>query len=307
MKREISIIIVGYNSEHVISDCLGFLGASDSIEVILVDNNSTDNTVDVFRKMCQNGIVVRRSTNGGFAAAVNEGLLSANGRCIALLNPDAFIRSEDLLKLARLVDGEVVAAAPMVTQGDGRSVTAGRLPTLWRIFVHMTGLSILGGLHPVFEGHYLLRAHCTQGVRTVDWSTGGCLVVRADHLRSLGGLNDRWFMYGEDIDFCWRSSVHTEGTVMLDTSIIVRHLVGKSTASADGTLSDVWLRHLYEAYVANTDPNLLERACWISTVTLGFTARFLVFSILCPLSRGDRQKRMQYVASRSLIYARTFL
>lgn len=275
-----SVVIVGYNSGHVLPACLKGLTNSDTLELILVDNASSDNTVEEFVRMVPDGIVIKRPTNGGFAVAVNEGARAASGEFIVLLNPDAIIGANELMELFRTLDHNAVAGAvsPVLSSGVSSDATipAGRAPTTYRMGLHATGLSRLSKYSRAFEGVYLLRAFVPKQTVEVDWISGGCMVVRRTCWTSLGGLTERWFMYAEDVEFCHR--LRSSGsTVLLAGHIFADHRVGGSSKNVDGRTNTVWLRNLYEFYSSSIARSDVSRAAWIGLVSAGFFLRAAVY------------------------------
>ncbi|WP_416259119.1 glycosyltransferase [Gordonia jacobaea] len=305
----VSIVIVGYNSGHLIQEAVKpFLG-DPRVEFILVDNASSDDTLSQFASIGSGSpsVIVERSNNGGFAVAVNEGVERASAPFVLLLNPDASLSLQDLFLLVSDFDSEQSAiVGPMVGEQNAPTTTAGYYPSVWRMAMHATGLSRLGGFVPVFRGHYILRNDVLGEVRAVDWVTGGCMLVRRDTWNRMNGLSERWFMYGEDIEFCTR--VRRSGlSVILDGRVRVDHSVGKSTRGVDSQLSTVWLRNLYEVYCVTSSPGLIRRELWKWTVSAGFLLRSFVFAALSKLDlTRDANDQHSRKARRFWHYSRTF-
>lgn len=262
----LSVIVVTYNSAGIVSSALAPLVGRDGVEVIVVDNNSTDETVKRVRTLHPGIVVVQSSVNGGFATGVNQGIARATGSVVLLLNPDAVVEWPDVQRCLKVFEDDptVGVVAPQTVQPDGRQaiLEAGRAPNLWRCFTHASGLSRAPlGWHRL-EGLYVFpnQAH---GRRTVDWVSGCCMFVRHSVLQSVGGLTERWFMYAEDIEFCLR--VGDAGhRVVVESSAEVIHQIGASSApdSSTPSVNSAWLVNLYELYCLRYRPGVVRALAW---------------------------------------------
>lgn len=287
---ELSIVIVTYNSRDVIVDCLSAISASvrGAVQVVMVDNASTDDTVSIVRNRFPEVLIIEQFANGGFASGVVTGVGKAKADVICLLNPDAVVTSEVLLELTRRVseDHSLGIVAPIVRNPNGRLqiVSAGHMPTLWRMFTHFTGISRLGGASRCLEGHYLFPNQVGAS-RDVEWVTGACIVFRADLWKKVGGISQRWFMYAEDIEFCWRVT-QAGYRVHLYSDMVVSHLVGESTSDRDADIDALWVTNLFEFYESDLAGNVLERELWRLVVCLGLLSRSGAFLVRSLGSRG---------------------
>ncbi|GAB3611530.1 hypothetical protein GCM10027414_36560 [Humibacter ginsengiterrae] len=280
-RPKLTVVVVTYNSRDVVADCLSAIGTeSDSeIQLIVVDNASSDGTPDYIEQQFPHVVIVRSSVNRGFAGGVLEGVSLAEGDAIGLLNPDAMASREVLLKLVSELDQDkaVGIVGPMISQPNGRLriVSAGHMPTAWRMFTHYSGLSRLGRLAQVFEGHYLFRDQAVFA-RDVDWVTGACLVMPSDVWRVVGGIGTRWFMYAEDIELCWR--VRESGfRVRIIPELTVTHLVGGSTSGHMENIRSDWVTNLYDFYATDLSHNAVGRFTWRMVVGLGLLSRAAVY------------------------------
>lgn len=277
----VSVVIVTYNSLDVIGECLSALVSPD-LQLIVVDNASSDGTADFVEAHAPHACVIRARENAGFAAGVHLGIKHAAGASIALLNPDAVAPGTSLLELARRLNSDptIGAVAPIVVQPDGRLriVSAGRTPTLWRMFTHYSGLSRLGALCRVFEGHYLLPNQ-VKNSRDVDWATGACLLISREAWSRTGGLSTRWFMYAEDIEFCWRLK-RSGFSVKIFPDLTVSHLVGASETGHATKINSAWVTTLFEFYRSDLSLNSVTTLLWKIVVAGGLLSRSLAYSMM---------------------------
>lgn len=272
----LSVVIVTYNSAAVIVSALGALSGVEDVEVVVVDNASRDDTVDVVRRTWPGATLIVNDENVGFARAVNAGVEQSSGEQVMLLNPDAQIAADavEVLREALLAHpGDIVA--PFVEQpAPQRIVSAGRMPTVWRMFTHYFGLSRLSPRSSFFEGHYLLPRQ-VRGTMPVEWVTGACFAVDRRTWDEVRGLSERWFMYAEDVEFCHR--VRRSGRqVWLVAAARARHLVGQSDSTAQTKVNSAWVLNLREFYAADLAPIRPAVTLWTVVVATGLGVRGLI-------------------------------
>lgn len=295
----ISVVIVTYNSAAVVKDCLTALGPPrDDLEVIVVDNGSTDDTVAAARTAAPDATIVRVGANLGFAGGVHRGVTAAHGDVLCLLNPDAVATGVQLVALAgRLLDDETIGViAPLVEHPSGRLrvASAGRLPTVWRMLTHYSGLSRLARRASWLEGHYLLREQLVSP-RDVDWVTGACLLVRRADWEETGGLSRRWFMYAEDIEFCYRMG-RLGRRVLVDTEQVVLHSIGDSSGERSSTERSDWVLNLYDFYAGSLSCGPVARAAWKLVVAGGLWTRALAYALRGGEWRAEGRRFLTYGA-----------
>lgn len=284
----VSVIIVTYNSASVLLKCLdSIIGSKCTSEVIIVDNNSTDASIQISENHPLSPTIIASATNAGFARAVNEAASRARGSYLLLVNPDVVVAPGVIDELSTLLDDRLAigVAAPVVHErATDKTVPAGYPPTVSRMFLHLSGLSRLGRTNVRLRGHYLLSSQ-VSGAMSLDWVTGACLMTRNDLWQRLGGLTTRWFMYAEDIEYCLR--VKKAGyEVILDSSLTVEHAAGRSSDDADQRVSTQWLSNLYDLYRNVYTPSVVERQLWRALTVVGFGARSM-------LAR-DRYNRLRF-------------
>lgn len=234
---ELSILIVSFNSAADLPTCLQALprGARRvSYEVLLIDNASGDGTPDLVRENFPDVRVIANRENRGFARAANQGFREATGRHLLLLNPDTVVGDESLDRCVAFLDThrDVGIVGPRVNNPDGTLQRACRrsLPT------PTVSLFRLGGLGRLFPRHPAARAYNLEDsdpARTmdVDAVSGSFLMVRREALEATGGMDERYFLYGEDLDFC--VSVMRAGyRVVYYPEAVVVHEKGTSSRQA---------------------------------------------------------------------------
>jgi GT2 family glycosyltransferase len=230
---DLSIVIVSYNASADLERCLQALhdaAPSAPHEIIVVDNGSSDRSVDVARRWNDVRVIESR-INRGFAAACNIGIRAALGTNVLLLNSDAFVGpgSLDTLLSELAAHPEAAVAGPRLVDGEGRAeLSFGRMP----------------GPLVEFNQKRLMQAHArrdrsasrrveamTRRTQWPDWVSGACLLVRRADAEAVGLFDERYFMYLEDVDFC--AAIRARGSRILFTPAAeVVHLRGRSVRSA---------------------------------------------------------------------------
>ncbi len=220
----VSVVIITHDSRLFIETCLRAVLASRfsaGMEVVVVDNASTDGTPDAVRRGFPEVRMVRPETRGGFARNANLGIEASHGCYVMLLNPDTALEPDALEVLWQSLEDSPEAAAigPLLEGSDGvRESSARRFPSLARTLVQSLMLDRLPIPLPGL-GSDLGRDAARD--RRVDWVSGACLMVRReaidgnDRHRPAGPLDDRMFLFVEDTEWCWR--LHASGWDVLYT------------------------------------------------------------------------------------------
>ncbi len=206
--KDLSIIIVTYNSEKYIEDCLSsvFKTIKDlDSEVVVVDNNSQDKTKDIVKKFPKVSLILN-SENLGFARASNQGIKQSQGQYILLLNPDTKVTQGAINNLYSFLKSQPKAgiAGCQLRYPSGKIQARGQFPNLTSAFFYQT---YLGKIFPfgilvypnIFTGVGFKRIH------RVDWLPGACLLIRREVIDKIGALDPKYFMFWEDMDFCYRA------------------------------------------------------------------------------------------------------
>jgi N-acetylglucosaminyl-diphospho-decaprenol L-rhamnosyltransferase len=220
----ISIIIVSFNARADLGRCLESLHAAPPAtphDIVVVDNASTDGSAAAARRW-PDATVIEAGSNVGFARANNIGIRSSRGTNLLLLNSDTIVPSGAIDRLLAELEREpdVAVAGPRLVDGSGRAELS---------FGRMIG--------PLNELRQKRRARSggvdglTKHRQYPDWVSGACLLVRRADAEAVGGLDERYFMYAEDVDFC--AAIRARGRRILFTpDVEVVHLRGRSAASA---------------------------------------------------------------------------
>ncbi|HXY07805.1 MAG TPA: glycosyltransferase family 2 protein [Terriglobales bacterium] len=208
-KPDISIVIVTWNGKKYALECLDSLRALNSalrMEVIVVDNASTDGTPDAIQENYPEVRLIRNEANLGFAKANNIGLSVVKGDFLCLVNSDVVVPPGCLEKMIDYMRAhtDIGLLGPKMlspTGGVGQSVN--RLPTVWNYLCFALGLHVLVPNSRLFGG-YLMAGYPYNKTEDVEVLTGWFWMVPRAALEQVGGLDERFFMYGEDLDWSYR-------------------------------------------------------------------------------------------------------
>jgi len=208
-KPTVSIVIVTWNGKKYAMECLDSLRALDGvigIEVVVVDNASTDGTPQAIRELYPEVKLIQNDANYGFAKANNIGTAATSGEYVALVNSDVVVPPYCLEKMVAFMKAnpDIGLLGPKMlspTGGIGDSVY--RLPTVWNYLCFALGLHALAPNSKSFGG-FLMAGYAYDKTEDVEVLTGWFWMAPRGALNQVGGLDERFFMYGEDIDWCYR-------------------------------------------------------------------------------------------------------
>jgi GT2 family glycosyltransferase len=205
----VSIIIVSWNAQDYLRQCLESLFAEECrypMEVIVVDNASSDGSAESVARDYPQVRLIRNVTNLGFARANNIGISAATGKYLCLINSDVKMLPDCINRLVEYQEEhpDVGMVGPRVIGGDGKLQRSCRgFPTVWNMFCRALALDTIFPGTRAFTG-YSLRYWPQDTCRAVDILSGCFWLVRCQALGEVGLLDESFFMYGEDIDWCKR-------------------------------------------------------------------------------------------------------
>lgn len=274
-RPELSVVIVSYRCADHLARCLASIDQQHgdlTVEVIVVDNASGDQTVGVARAR-PGTAVLERAANDGFARAANEGMAMADGRAVLVLNPDTVVHPGALRACldALWADPRVGVLTPRVV--DQRGILDPRchrtFPTLWSAACFALGLD----RHLPWRSAqaYLMRHLPENHQADVDAVSGAFMLMRADALHQVGGFDQQFFMYAEDIDLCMRFG-HAGWTVRYWPGAEVMHVGGGSGTRGRARRADEAAYRTMAPLIAKHRPGprgtIVAAAAWAAAETL---------------------------------------
>jgi len=230
---ELSIIIVSWNTVDLLDGCLASVMAYPprrEFEVIVVDNASTDGSAEMVRRCYPEVKLIENEKNVGFARANNQGIPRAVGRYVLLLNPDTEVRPEALETLIRFLEKneEVGAAGARILNPDETlQHSCYPAPTLFNEWLHL--------FHLDRQRRHGMETWDVVEPREVDVLLGACIMVRREALNDVGLLDENFFMYSEEVDFCRRLQKKGWSLYWVPQAEVV-HYGGQSTRQVAGDM-----------------------------------------------------------------------
>jgi len=230
---KISIIIVSWNVRRELLECLRSIEENrpfHSFEIIIIDNASTDGTVDAIKRDFPEVKLIINTENRGFAVANNQGVEKAQGEYILFLNPDTIVHPHSLDGLIKFMDDnkDVGACGPKLLNRDGtpqRSVR--RFPSFRGALHRHTAFRFLG----IFNGQYRKWAMKDLNYNRqidVDQVMGAALMIRKSLIEQIGPMDEGFFMYYEEVDLCYRIK-QAGWRITYVPEVEITHLGGRST------------------------------------------------------------------------------
>jgi len=243
MSAVLSVIIVSWNVRDLLQRALASVYASwddkPGLEIIVVDNASHDDSVAMLHADFPDVHVIANTENRGFPGGNNQGLAAATGDFLLLLNPDTEIVDDALPRMVDylLAHPDVGMVGPQLLNPDGSVQSSRRrFPTLPVLFLESTWLEKLAPRKLL--RHYYAQEQPDDLVQDVDWITGAAMLTRREAFAHVGGMDEGFFMYSEELDWCRRMREAGWRVVYFPEARIVHH-EGKSSEQV------VPARHIY--------------------------------------------------------------
>lgn len=314
----LSTIVVSYNTADLTCN------AVDSVldeyrhshidgEVIVIDNNSSDNSVDKLRKLFSNHIqLIQNKHNSGFAAANNQGIKRAKGKYVFLLNSDTVIHPGSIKQLlnvftrypdkdtseqanTQLADRVGIVSGKLLNLDGSLQKQGGALPTLWTLFLWWV-LPLPANLVPFPPqwSYHIEDEHFFEKEQLIGWVGGTAMMIRHEVIEEIGLLDEGIFMYSEDVEYCLRAKNHHWDTLYTPHSEIT-HFGSASSSPEFATLGEIiGLNHL-----ANKHFSAWKYTFTRKLLRLGSLLRLVLFGIIL----GHEKKKKIYQEAYSKLSA----
>ncbi len=227
----VAAVIVTYEAGPALTACAECLVADGASELVVVDNGSTDGSLDRLRATVREVTVLTSGRNLGYGAAANRGVAATTAPVVVVCNPDLVVHPGTLATLADALsgDGRCAVAGPLVRTSTGEPYPSARqFPSL----TDAAGHAVLGIFAP--DNRFTRAYHQRDpgdgagASREADWVSGACFAVRRTAFEEVGGFDEAYFMYVEDVDLCWRLG-RLGWTVRFVPGAVVTHVQGVST------------------------------------------------------------------------------
>lgn len=276
MKLRLSIIIISYNTKQLLQDCLAsfYPELPADFEVIVVDNNSTDGSVEFLKKTYPKVKLVENQQNLGYAKANNQGIKIATGKFVLLLNSDTLISVTALEKLLDFGETHPQAGviSPLLRFRD-KSIqqNGGSLPNLLNMFFWQFFLDEIPLLTHLVTPYQQEDPEFYLTNRRMGWVSGACFLIPQTVLNKVGFLDEQIFMYAEDIDYCKRVSEAGYQVWSVKSAEIIH--IGQGSGKKSRALLGEYQGLCY--YFAKHYHNQYSMIRWILIIGAEFRAIFL--------------------------------
>lgn len=238
---DVSVIIVSYNTRDVTVACIRSVFERTrgcSFEVIVVDNASRDGSSEAIARECPEATLIANSENKGFAGANNDGLAVANGRYLLLLNPDTLVNEgsiRDVLEYCEANPDAGIVGCRCFNEDGSQQSTIFRYPRFRDVVVNVVVPNRLMRKSRLLGRSRYIGADLNQ-IRDVEVVAGCYMMVRRECYDRVGGMDDRFFMYAEEVDWCFR--IHRAGwRIVYFPGASILHYGGLSAATCESQMN----------------------------------------------------------------------
>ena len=273
---KLSIVIPTYNAHEWIEQCIDSIrlhAPGHPYELIVVDDQSTDDTAAIVRDKFPGVRLFRNERNLGFGKTVNIGLRASVGEHILVLNNDTWMHAGALDAMIGYLDDhpDTGIVGPKVLSGNGslQQQCRRRIPTPMAALLYLTGVAKMFPKNPKVAGYLMTAADETQTTE-VDAVSGACLLVRREVVDTIHGFDEEYYLYGEDMDFCWRTKL-AGWKVVYDPAATITHFGGQGGTGKKRVYATIeWHRAMWIFYRKHRAPRvgILERGLVFSGIAL---------------------------------------
>jgi len=227
---DVAAVVVNYNAASVIAECIRSLHDDGVDDVVVADNASADDSRQV---VGDTAVWLPTGGNLGYGAGANRGAAATSAGYLLVCNPDLVVQPGAVKALAEVLDndGGVGIVGPRILNLDGTTYPS---PRVFPRFTDSIGHAVVGLFkpdNPWTRRYKLLGMDGSTLVPAVDWVSGSCFMIRRSLWDQLGGFDERYFMFGEDMDLCWRAG-QQGWRVAFEPAAAVVHHEGVSRRSA---------------------------------------------------------------------------
>lgn len=289
---DVSIVIVSYNTSRILDECIVSIKRETTClyEIIVVDNASADDSRRMLREKHPDVLLIENRDNAGFARANNQGFAIAQGKYFFMLNSDTVILDHAIDKLVEFMERspDVGVCGPRNIGRDGKlQYSCDHFPSVWNTFCYYTNLGLLFPKSRLFNRCWM-RYWDYGGPRDVERMTGCSLLIRSGLYRQLKGLDENFFMYFEETDFCFRAHNAGVRTTYFPQATII-HYGGESSKNCkDGKV------------IQTSSTNFMDSQCYYFRKNYGLVPMVAIYSLerLFSMRIVSKTKRMMRYAFR---------
>ena len=226
---DLTIVIVNYNTEKLTLECIDSVYKSHlpyTFEIFVVDNHSSDNSIEAIKKRYPKVKLIENKENVGFSKANNQAIRQAQGRYVLLLNSDTILMENTLGVMTQYMDNHMDVGATgcevLLPTGELDQACHRGFPTPQASFYYMSGLAKKYPNSPKYNSYHKSYLNMKE-IHEIDCLVGAFMLVRKETIDQVGMLDEEFFMYGEDIDWCYRIKEAGWGIIYNPTVSIIHH------------------------------------------------------------------------------------
>jgi N-acetylglucosaminyl-diphospho-decaprenol L-rhamnosyltransferase len=254
----ITAVIVNYQSYDELRNCLASLDrACEGISVVVVDHTSVSDAADELSRTFPEIRLLRLTDNHGFAAGINRGARETDSPFLLLLNPDCVVEPDACCRLAACMEEHegVGAVGPKIRNADGSvQQSARRFPDLTTAIAGRSSwLTRVAPNNPLSRHNLPVQGSLSASRREVDWVSGACMLVRRAAFDAVSGMDEGFFLYWEDADFCQRLK-HAGFRTMYCPEAVATHVGGRSSRHAADASLEAFHRSALRLYTKHAGP-----------------------------------------------------
>lgn len=249
---DVSVSIANFGQRLLLEQCLRSLFETSeglSLEVFVVDNASRDGSVDMVREEFPDVQLIVNENNRGYAAANNQAIARSRGRYVLVLNNDTVVLRNAIPSMVAFLNEhpQVGMLGPRVLNSDGTlQRSCSTFPSLWRLTSRALYIDKLLPGNPV-TGTLSMSYWEYDSISEVDVISGCCMLVRKDVIRQVGLMDERFFFYAEEADWCYRAKQNGWKVCFLPEAEII-HYGGRSTEDCTGEMHTQYFRSRLQYY-----------------------------------------------------------
>jgi GT2 family glycosyltransferase len=283
---DLSVIIVTWNSESEIENCIKSVienskdFSEPETELIVIDNNSTDQTKDKLNSIGFNNLQLHKNdANLGFTKAVNQGIKLSKGRNILLLNPDTVLKQNVLKKLSGFLDAneEYSACAPLMLNEDGSvQISIRNFPAYWSMYCEFTLLAYIFPKTKLF-GKWKMKYFDYTKDADINQPMAAALMIKKSVLENIGIMDERFEMFFNDVDLCKRI-IDTGSKIRFLKEAEVIHKKGASIYRDRTKMIRVWNKDCIK-YFKKHNKNILLLTWLIISLKISEIIRILYIKL----------------------------
>jgi GT2 family glycosyltransferase len=249
MVAPIAVCVVNYNTRELLRACLDSVQRQTPGEVVVIDNASSDGSGEMVEAEFPAVVLIQNATNLGYAAATNQAVAHCSADYVLLLNSDAMLRPGALQELSKYLhqNPQVAIVGPRIVNLDGTlQRSCFPYPTPFDVLLDVSNSSLLIRHVPVLREMYL-RTWSHKCARPVPWVLGAALAIRREAFEAIGGFDESFFLYYEEVDLCYRLA-RTGRQVHYAPVTDIVHVGGASTQQQHADTSVQFFASLVQFY-----------------------------------------------------------